>query len=376
MSAMEKEKKQNNLFNKMIDIISGIFIPIIPVLMGAALLKAVLVLLLNSGVLTEVDGAYQILYAIADGMFHFLPIFLAFTASKKLKADTFTSVLIAAALVYPGITELFEQGEGMTLFGFPITPVIYPSGVIPIILAVGLQHYVEIPLEKYLPGVVKGFLKPMITAILITPITFLVFGPFGTMIGDRLADAYALLYGFSPVVAGAFFGLIWQPVVVFGFQWGMIPVIINNINTLGVDTILPLLGPAVMGQAGAAMAVSFMTKNKKMKTVAMSGSITAICGITEPVLYGVTVPLKRPMVAACIAGAIGGGIVGTSNAAAVSFAFPSMVSLVAYFGDGFWTFFIAMIVGFIVGFLLTYLFGFKEPTIEEQTQDLIESIQK
>lgn len=369
MSTTEKRSGGQNLFDRVMDIISGIFIPIVNVIMAAGLLKGILMLLVNTNLLQQTDGAYQMLYAISDGFFHFLPIFLAFTASKKLKADTFTSVMLAAALVYPDITALFKNGTQMDLFGIPIREVTYPSSVIPIIMAVGLQHYVERPLEKYLPNAIKGFLKPMITLAVVTPITFLVFGPLGSMIGEALAGVYALLYNLSPVAAGVIFGLIWQPMVVFGLQWGLVPVIIDNISTLGMDSILPLLGPAVMGQAGAALAVSILTKDKELKTISMSGSVTAILGITEPVLYGVTVPLKRPMIAACIAGAIGGGIVGTSSASAVSFAFPSMVTLVVYFGEGFWTFLIAMVIGFILGFVLTLIIRFEEP-VKSQAGDI------
>ncbi|HKL98713.1 MAG TPA: PTS transporter subunit EIIC [Mobilitalea sp.] len=353
--------KKNNLFNKIIDMISGIFIPIINVLMAAALLKGILLLAVNAGWIGEADGVYRILYALSDGFFYFLPIFLAYTSANKLKADPFTAVIIAAALLYPGISEAFESGIGFDFLGISVTKVTYQSSVIPIILAVALLHYVELPLEKFLPETIKGFLKPMISMVIVVPVTFLLFGPIGALAGNALAGAYSTLYEFNPVVAGVIFGLIWQPMVLFGFQWGLVPVIINNISSMGVDTILPLLGPAVLGQAGAAMAVSLLTKNKRMKTVAFSGSVTAILGVTEPVLYGVNLPLKRPMVAACIAGAIGGGIVGTSHAGAVAFAFPSMISLVVYFGEGFWTFFFACILGFVLGFLLTMLFKIKEP---------------
>jgi PTS system beta-glucosides-specific IIC component len=118
--------------------------------MAAALLKGILMVLNNTGIITKTDGIYRILYAISDGFFHFLPIFLAFTASKKLKADTYTSVLIAAALIYPDITTLFQSGTGMSLLGLSVKPVTYPSSVIPIILAVWFLHYVEIPLDKYI----------------------------------------------------------------------------------------------------------------------------------------------------------------------------------------------------------------------------------
>ncbi len=354
------DNKKASVFNRVIDTVSGIFLPIINVLMAAALLKGILMVTVNAGLLSEASGAYQILYAISDGFFHFLPVFLAYTASQKLKADPFTSMLLAAALVYPDITNHFAQGRSLELFGVAVPPVNYPSSVIPVILAVGVLHYVELPLERLLPGAVKGFLKPMLALIIVTPNTFLLFGPLGAMVGNGLSAAYSAIYGFSPIVAGAVFGLIWQPVVVFGFHWGMVPVIIEHINTLGTDSFLPLCGPAVMGQAGAAMAVSILAKNKKLKTVALSSSITAILGVTEPVLYGISVPLKRPMIAACIAGAIGGAIVGTSGAGAVAFAYPSMISLVVYFGKGFWTFFLSMIAAFFISLILGLLFKFNE----------------
>ncbi len=354
------DNKNSNTFHRVIDTISGIFMPIINVMMAAALLKGILMLTTNLGVLSESSGAYRILFAISDGFFHYLPIFLAYTASHKLKADTVTSMLLAAALVYPDITELFGKGMSLDFFCIRVNPVTYPASVIPIIMAIALLHYVEIPLEKYIHGTIKGFLKPMLALIIVTPITFLVFGPLGALIGSGLSTAYSAIYNFSPIAAGAVFGLIWQPMVVFGFQWGMVPVILEHLDTIGVDSFLPLCGPGVMGQAGAAMAVSFLAKNKKLKTVALSGSITAILGVTEPVLYAVNIPLKRPMIAACIAGSIGGAIVGSSGAGAVAFAYPSMLSLVVYFGKGFWTFFFAMILSFLISFFLGLLLRFNE----------------
>ncbi len=355
-----KDKGSTNVFNRVIDTISGIFLPIINVLMAAALLKGILLVIVNAGLLSEASGAYRILYAISDGFFHFLPVFLAYTASHKLKADPFTSMLLAAALIYPDITNHFAQGKSLEFFGIAAAPVNYPSSVIPILLAVGMLHYVELPLERLLPGTIKGFLKPMLALVIVTPITFLVFGPLGTLAGNGLSSAYSAIYDFSPVLAGGIFGLIWQPMVVFGFHWGMVPVIIEHINSLGSDSFLPLCGPAVMGQAGAAMAVSILAKNKKLKSVALSGSLTAILGVTEPVLYGVNIPLKRPMIAACIAGAIGGAIVGTSKARAVAYAYPSMISLVVYFGEGFWTLLSSMIAGFFISMILVFLMKFSE----------------
>lgn len=361
MNNTGNKTESKSLFSKVIDTISGIFIPILNVLMAAALIKGFLILFLNLGIIFQKDGVYQILYALSNGFFYFLPVFLAYTASNKLKADPFTSVLIAGAMLYPDITKIFEKGTGIDFLGLPVQPVTYSSSVIPIILAVWLLHYVELPLEKYLPKAIKGFLKPMIALLIVVPATFLIFGPLGAFIGNVLADAYTALYSFSPALAGAVIGFIWQPMVVLGVQWGMIPVIIRNISVNGIDTILPLLGPAVMAQAGAAMAVSLLAKNKNRKALAFSCAVTAILGVTEPALYGVNVPLKRPMLAACIAGAIGGAIVGNAHSGAVSFAFPSILTLVVYLGKGFWTFFICLVLDFVLGFILTMLFGIKEP---------------
>lgn len=353
-------KANSSWLNIITDTISGIFLPIINVLTAAALLKGLLMVLSGNGWVSPEAGTYKILFAAADGFYYFLPIFLAYTASHKLKADTVTSMLVAAALVYPDITKLLESGSGLTFLGLPVTPVSYPYSVFPILLAVGLLHYVELPLEKYLHGTIKGFLKPMLSIIIVVPITFLVFGSFGTAIGSGLATAYEAIYQFSPVLAGVIFGFIWQPLVVFGLHWGMVPVIIEHINTLGYDTFLPFCGAGVMGQAGAAMAVSILAKGKKLKTVALSCSITAILGVTEPTLYSISVPLKRPMIAACIAGAIGGAIVGTSSASAVAFAFPSVLTLVVFLGEGFFTFLLSMIVAFIIALVLGLLFRFNE----------------
>ncbi len=353
-------RQKLTIFNKLIDIISGIFLPIINVLMAAALLKGLLILAVNLKWIEKTDGIYMILYAAADGFFYFLPIFLAYSAAKKLKADLYTSVLMAVALVYPSITTMMRGGTTPDFLGIPIRALYYPSSVIPIILGVSLLHYIELPLERYLPNAIKGFLKPMISLVLVVPITFLLFGPIGDFIGDAIGGAYNSIYTTSPVLAGAIFGFIWQPAVIFGFHWGMVPAIIHNINALGSDSFLPLVGPAVMGQAGAAMAVSFLAKDKNLKAVAMSGSVVAMLGVTEPVLYGITVPLKRPMLAACIAGSIGGAIVGTSSARAVAFAFPSMSSLVVYLGKGFGTFFVSMLLAFVISFVLTLLFRINE----------------
>lgn len=361
------EALKNNIktgFNKFIDIISGIFIPVVNILMAVAVLKGILMILVNTGIMSEVDGAYIILYSLADGFFYYLPVFLALTSAKKLGTDRFTAILIALALLHPEITRIFQEDIILDFFGVTVKSVAYSSSVIPILLAVIFLHYVEKPLDRYLPNVLKGFLKPLISIIIVTPLTFLLFGPIGALIGDGLASAYAMLYNISPLIAGICLGFIWQPMVVVGLQWGLVPVIIDNLVTNGVDTILPMLGPGVFAQAGAAAAVSIITKNKKLKSVGVSGTITALLGTTEPILFGISIPYKTPMLAACISGAIGGGIVGAAASEAVSFAFPSLITLVVYMGKGFRAFISSCILCFFIAFGLMFIFRFKDVNLE------------
>ena len=364
MKEIQKKSNLKSNFNKFIEIISGIFIPVVNILMAAAVLKGILLILVNTGVMSEVDGAYIILYSLADGFFYYLPVFLALTSAKKIGADRFTAVLIALALLHPEITKIFQGNTELDFMGLAIKPVTYSSSVIPILLAVILLHYVEKPLDRYLPSVIKGFLKPLISIIIVTPLTFLAFGPIGALFGDGLASAYALLYNFSPIIAGICLGFIWQPMVVVGLQWGLVPVIIDNIVSSGADTILPMLGPAVFAQAGVAAAVSIITKNRKLKSVGISGSITALLGTTEPVLFGISVPYRTPMLAACTAGAIGGGIVGAAGSEAISFAFPSLMTMVVYMGKGFSTFLFSCILCFVIAFGLMFIFRFKDVNLE------------
>lgn len=364
MNETLKKSNINNNFNKVINIISGIFIPIVNVLMAVAVLKGILMILVNTGLLSEADGDYKILYFLADGFFYYLPVLLALTAAKKIGADRFTAVLIALALLNPEITKIFQGNTELDFMGLAIKPVTYSSSVIPILLAVILLHYVEKPLDRYLPDVIKGFLKPLIAIVIVTPLTFLVFGPIGALFGDALASIYAILYNFSPLIAGICLGFIWQPMVVVGLQWGLVPVIIDNLITSGVDTILPMLGPAVFAQAGVAAAVSIITKNKKLKSVGISGAITALLGTTEPVLFGISIPYKTPMLAACLAGAIGGGIVGAAGSEAISFAFPSLITMVVYMGKGFSAFLTSCILCFFIAFGLMFIFRFKDINLE------------
>lgn len=349
------EKKKSG-YQVVVDQITGIFLPIINIITAASILKSIVVLLAAFGVISENGGFYQIFYAATDGFFYFLPFYLAYATAKQWKADPYIALLIPVAMLYPDITAVLENGGSLNLFGLNVPPTIYHSSVIPVVMAVGLLHFVEKPCDRYIPKSIRGFLKPMVCCLVVLPVTFLVFGPMGTWIGDVLTKVFFAVYEWNPIVAGAFMGFVMQPMVVVGAHWSVVPVSISNILLHGYDVIMPLVGGAVYAQAGAALAVGLMYKeNKEKQRVAYQASLTAALGVTEPALFGVNVPLLRPMLAACLSGAIGGAMVGFAGTHCTSFAFPSFLTSVAFVGPGFGIFLFSMAFSFVLGFLFTWV---------------------
>ena len=349
------EKKKSG-YQVVVDQITGIFLPIINIITAASILKSIVVLLAAFGVISENGGFYQIFYAATDGFFYFLPFYLAYAAAKQWKADPYIALLIPVAMLYPDITAVLENGGSLNLFGLNVPPTIYHSSVIPVVMAVGLLHFVEKPCDRYIPESIQGFLKPMVCCLVVLPVTFLVFGPMGTWIGDVLTKVFFAVYEWNPIAAGAFMGFVMQPMVVVGAHWSVVPVSISNILLHGYDVIMPLVGGAVYAQAGAALAVGLMYKeNKEKQRVAYQASLTAALGVTEPALFGVNVPLLRPMLAACLSGAIGGAMVGFAGTHCTSFAFPSFLTSVAFVGPGFGIFLFSMAFSFVLGFLFTWV---------------------
>lgn len=349
------EKKKSG-YQVVVDQITGIFLPIINIITAASILKSIVVLVAAFGVISENGGFYQIFYAATDGFFYFLPFYLAYATAKQWKADPYIALLIPVAMLYPDITAVLENGGSLNLFGLNVPPTIYHSSVIPVVMAVGLLHFVEKPCDRYIPESIRGFLKPMVCCLVVLPVTFLVFGPMGTWIGDVLTKVFFAVYEWNPIVAGAFMGFVMQPMVVVGAHWSVVPVSISNILLHGYDVIMPLVGGAVYAQAGAALAVGLMYKeNKEKQRVAYQASLTAALGVTEPALFGVNVPLLRPMLAACLSGAIGGAMVGFAGTHCTSFAFPSFLTSVAFVGPGFGIFLFSMAFSFVLGFLFTWV---------------------
>ncbi|MGM9903890.1 MAG: beta-glucoside-specific PTS transporter subunit IIABC [Enterococcus sp.] len=370
----EKDTSKNPL-NRLIDIISSIFTPFLGAMAAAGILKGFLSLALVLGWLAADSGAYQVLFAAADGVFTFLPVMLAFTAAKKFKTNQFLSVAIAMALVYPAMTELAGAGTAIDFFGLPIilSPSGYTSSVIPIILAVWVQSKFEPLVKKAIPQFLQMIFVPMIVLLVMVPLTFLVLGPIGTVVGNALGGLFNSIYGFSPLVAGLIMGSLWQVFVMFGMHWGFVPIMFLNIEQYGFDVLMPMLLPAILAQGGAALAVALRTKNTKLRSLGISSMVTSLFGITEPTVYGVTLPLKKPFIVACISGGIGGAIIGVSGVKAFSSGLVSLLTIPTFIStneaveSSVMMAVIATAVGFVLAFVGTLLIGFDESPQSEQT---------
>lgn len=352
-----QETQKINLLNRFIGFISAVFAPFLGAMAGAGILKGLLALFTAVGWLQATSGTYQIWYAAADGFFYFLPLMLAFTSAKELKVNQFVAVSLAAALVYPALATAINTGKGIDFVGLHIVPTNYTSSVIPIILAVWVLSYVEPILDKIFPEAVRNILTPMVALMVMTPLTLLVVGPIGTGVGTLLSSGVSIIYNFAPFLAGIIMGALWQVFIIFGIHWTFVPVMINNIGKLGYDTLLPILSVSVMSQAGAVFGVFLKTKDPALKSLAGSSVITAVLGITEPSIYGITLKLKKPFICATIAGAIGGAITAAGGAQGHSFTLPSLLALPTYIGNGFISVVIGLVVAFGLAMILTYLFG-------------------
>ncbi|MBM7656110.1 beta-glucoside-specific PTS transporter subunit IIABC [Neobacillus cucumis] len=357
---------KGNPFGRFIDLISGIFSPLLGLLAGAGLLKGVVAILANFKLVDPTGGTYRILAAAGDSFFYFLPIFLAFTASRKFKVNQFLAVAIAGGLIYPDLVAAFSAKESLSFIGIPVILAKYSSTVIPVILAVWVLKYVEGFFKKILHDSVRNLLTPFFSLVIMLPLSLIVIGPIATYASNTLANGYLFIHDLSPLVSGIVMGAFWQVLVIFGLHWGFVPLELNNISKFGRDTIGPMCGPAVAAQAGASLGVFFKSKNKNMKSLSFSAFITGLFGITEPAVYGVTLKLKRPFIIACISGAFGGGIAGGFGSGAIAVATKSVLTFPVFFGHGFIAYIGAYFLAMILACVLTVVIGFKEELDEDQ----------
>ncbi|WOW21250.1 beta-glucoside-specific PTS transporter subunit IIABC [Clostridioides difficile] len=379
------------LLNKFIDIISGVFQPILGVLCAAGMIKGFNAVFTALGLYVETDGAYIMLNAIGDAMFQYMPIILGYTAAKKFKLKPFIGMLIGAVLCYSGIQldtlastgqplynlftgTIFESPVYITFLGLPVIAMNYTSTVVPVILIVLLAAKLEKVFAKIIPDVVKNFFVPMAVLLVSLPLGFMVIGPIATYASNIVGNGFLALFNFSPILCGALTGLLWQVLVIFGLHWGLVPIAMSNLMTMGFDTILVGAFVPSFAQTAVVAAMYFKLKDKKIKELCIPAVISGICGVTEPAIYGITLPRKTPFIYSCVGGGVAGAVMGIMNVKSYVmgglgiFGIPNYINPTTGDMKGVYATIIAIIVAIVVGFVLT-LFFWKEDAIVEISKD-------
>lgn len=347
-----------------IDIISGVFSPILAVLAASGILKGFLALTIALGLLTESEPTFVILMAISDAVFYYFPILLGYTAVKKFGGNAFVGMALGGSLVHPSIINLLtgaEQGH-ITFLAIPVTLVNYSSTVIPIILAAWVYCLLEKGFNRCFHSSFRNFIAPMCGMVITIPLTFIIIGPAATYISNGLANGIMYIYSLNATLASMAFAAIWQVMVIFGVHWGVVPVMVNNLSTLHYDYLVPVLLPAIFGQVGATLGVMLRSRVKQQKALAASAVVSGIFGITEPAIYGITLPNKRPFIFGCIGAALGGGVIGFFGTNAYSFGLPSIFLFTQIIPStgldaAFFAAVIATVIAFIFAACASYGFG-------------------
>ena len=353
---------------KILNTVAAIFTPTVPAIAASGMLKGILAVAaligLNMyGVDIKTYNTYIILNAASDALFYFMPIILARSAAKVFKTNDYIAMILGATLCYPAIVDLMTGENPVTLFGIGITQANYVSSVVPIIIAVFVLAYVEGFVKKIMPEVLKVIMVPTLSLLVMVPATLMIFGPIGIYFGNVVNWAYYYIMGLSPILLGAFIGGIWCVLVIFGAHRAIIPIGINDVAKTGRQNLLAFAGAANFSQAGAALGVFLKTKNKNLKTVAASATVTALFGITEPAIYGANLRLKKPMIYAVISGALGGALMGWGGSYGNAFANQGVLTIPVYAEAGTKAF-VCYLLGCLIAFggacIMTVVLGFKD----------------
>lgn len=391
-AGQEEDTEKGSLFNRAIDTISGIFQPILGIMAACGMVKGLNALFVALGLYSDTCGGYLILNAIGDGLFNFLPLFLGYTAAKKFKLKPMLGLVIGAIMCYPTIQNSALSAGGNALytlfggtmfaskvytdfFGIPLIGMDYTGTVIPVIFVVYFASKCEKFFNKFIPDLVKFFFVPMLTLLVAIPAGLLVIGPLATFGSTVIAEAVMTVRNFSPMLAGAIVGLTWQILVIFGLHWGFIPVYINNIMTNGFDNVMMPFFACTFATSAVVLGVFFKTKNKQIREMAVPNFISGIFGVTEPAIYGILLPLKKPFIISCIVGGIGGGFYGAFNFRKFMmggmgiFEFPAMIEPDGSMGNLIVAV-VGVIISMVLGFAATMIFyKEKEPVVVQGTKE-------
>ena len=370
--------EKQNIGNMILQKLTEIFTPLVPAIAAAGLIKGLLAAFAKIPGFDATNSTYVIMNTASNVIFYFMPIFLAYTSAKAMKCSPIIAMMLGGFICHPTIDALVQDvATKSSIFGLPVVKMAFTVGestrifaytesVIPIVLGVIVLAFLEKLLKKYIPDILQLILVPGISLLVMVPVMLVVVGPVGIYVGYLAQLLYTSLYNFSPILGGIIVGGLWGVFVIFGAHRALLPIGLNDVALTGTNTLMCFAGSANFAQAGAALGVMFKTKSKNLKQVAASATVSAwLVGVTEPAIYGCNLRLKRPMVCAVIAGAVGGAIMGIGRAVNTGFANNGILTIMSYWGEGtsfgqFLAYIIGICVAFFGGAILTYIVGFED----------------
>lgn len=373
-SLLSESKQKVRTLDAVIAAMSAIFAPIVFILAAAGILQGALIFANYLFPSVASTGTFEVLNFMSWTPFAFLPVFIAITASKHFQCNPFIAVLCACALINPSwgaIAARIADGEMITFLSLPLAKTVYTSSVLPPIFMVWALSYVEKYVKRIIPAVVSELFTPLACMLIMVPMTLVLIGPATSLVASSIAGGYNALYDTAPMLAAALIGGIWQVIVIFGVHWGITPVVFANYENYGYDSFQAFQAIAVIAQMAAAFAVAFKSRNRLLKTTGFSAGITAIFGITEPALYGVTLRLKKPFVCGCIGGALGAVVASLFGTYYYAFAgLPGLLTVVNAISPDNPSSFIGELAGVAVAIVATralvYMIGFEDPIDEKE----------
>ncbi|WP_210134771.1 beta-glucoside-specific PTS transporter subunit IIABC [Staphylococcus sp. GDX8P80P] len=371
--ASDDDVEKGTILNRVIATMSAVFAPFIYILAAAGILQGILIITKIVVPTFEKTGTYEVFNFISWSPFTFLPIFIAITASKHFKVNTYIAVACCAALVSPdlaGIVERIGSGETFTFVGIPLSETSYTSSVLPPLLLVWVLSYVEKNLNKYIHEVIRPLFVPFFSIVIMVPLTLLIIGPLASGAAHGIAQGFNWLVAVAPWLAGLLIGAFWQVFVIFGVHWGVTPMVLANFEQYKSDAFSAFQTIAVIAQFGAVMGVFLKTRNKELKKVSLSAGITGIFGITEPSMYGVNLRFKKPFIIACISGGIGALVASFFNPKYYAYAgLPGPITIVNGYNaqnpTSIWGIIIGSIIAIVLPIILIQFLGYGEDVTEK-----------
>ncbi|HEL1954876.1 TPA: PTS glucose transporter subunit IIA [Streptococcus suis] len=362
-----QQLKKANVLEQVIEYIAGSMTPLIPAMLGGGMIKVLVIVLPMLGLLKADSQSISFLAFFGDAPYHFMPIFLAYSASQKLKVTPALAMSVAGILLHPNFVQMVSSGDPLHFLGAPVTPASYGSSVIPILIMVWLMKYIEAVFNKVTPAVTKSFLQPTLVLLVSGFIALVLVGPLGVIVGEGLSQLVEQMHGVAGWLTLAVLGAIMPFIVMTGMHWAFAPIFLAASIATPDVLILPAMLGSNLAQGAASIAVAFKSKNSNTKQIAFAAGFSALfAGVTEPALYGVTLKYKKPLYAAMIGGGLAGLFVGLTGVKAYLFAVPSLIALPQFIyseaASNITNAMIAAAISIIVTFILAYFLGIDEET--------------